>query len=104
MPNLFIFSLISSNFRANVVCSGKHKPFSYELCHCARHFSLEKFRHGLGLGDIHHKCSYKVGAKKLVAVNKCKLFSGAKVERQNSSTATPHQNGEMKKQGQNGGK
>ena len=44
MPNLFIFSLISSNFRANVVCSGKHKPFSYELCHCARHFSLEKFR------------------------------------------------------------
>ena len=44
MPNLFIFSLISSNFRANVVCSGKHRPFSYELCHCARHFSLEKFR------------------------------------------------------------
>ena len=44
MPNLFTFSLISSNFRANVVCSGKHKPFSFELCHCARHFSLEKFR------------------------------------------------------------
>ena len=44
MPNLFIFSLISSNFRANVVCSGKHRPFSYELCHFARHFSLEKFR------------------------------------------------------------
>ena len=44
MPNLFIFSLIFSNFRANVVCSGKHRPFSHELCHCARHFSLEKFR------------------------------------------------------------
>ena len=44
MPNLFIFSLISSNFRVNVVCSGKHRPFSYELCHFARHFSLEKFR------------------------------------------------------------
>ena len=44
MPNLFIFSLISSNFRANVVCSGKHRPFSYELCHFARNFSLEKFR------------------------------------------------------------
>ena len=44
VPNLFIFSLISSNFRANVVCSGKHRPFSYELCHFARHFSLEKFR------------------------------------------------------------
>ena len=44
VPNLFIFSLISSNFRANIVCSGKHGPFSYELCHFARHFSLEKFR------------------------------------------------------------
>ena len=39
-----------------------------------------------------------------MAVNERKLFSGAKVVRQNSSTATSYQNGEMKKQGQNGDK
>ena len=39
-----------------------------------------------------------------MAVNERKFFSGAKVVRQNSSTATPYQIGEMKKQGQNGGR
>ena len=35
-------------------------------------------------------------------VNEHKFFSGAKVVMQNSSTAAPYQNGELKKQGQNG--
>ena len=38
-----------------------------------------------------------------MAVNERKFFSSAKVARQNSSTATPYNNSEMKKQGQNGG-
>ena len=39
-----------------------------------------------------------------MAVNERKFFYGAKVVRQNSSTAALYQNGEIKKQGQNGGK
>ena len=39
-----------------------------------------------------------------MAVNEGKFFSSAKVVRQSSFTATQYQNGEMKKQGQNGDK